>query len=174
MLVATSTKSTDKEQDVFYWSEGSIAVGRVGETNVSSFKKVKTDAITVGADKFTKNNGIRGLAFRFGKNDIDVGSAGSNLDTDTYNLTHYTSSPIEDDTKFIDTVIGVGALNSDILSVLDGKRVTAERNGKQIYGTIKLKDEIKKNNLILVPSAQIDLGYTLLNDYQESLSLIHI
>ena len=165
---ATSKKSKDKEQDVFYWSEGSIAVGRVGETNVSSFKKVKTDAITVGADKFTKNNGIRGLAFRFGKNDIDVGSAGSNLDTDTYNLTHYTSSPIEDDTKFIDTVIGVGALNSDILSVLDGKRVTAERNGKQIYGTIKLKDEIKKNNLILVPSAQIDLGYTLLNAYQES------
>ena len=165
---ATTKKKEEKQQDVFYWSEGSIAVGRVGDTNVSSFKKIKTDAITVGADKFTKNNGIRGLAFRFGKNDIDVGSAGSNLDTNTYNLTHYTSSPIEDDTKFIDTVFGIGVLNSDILSVLDGKRSTAERNGKQIYGTIKLKDEIKKNNLILVPSAQIDLGYTLLNDYQES------
>ena len=71
-------KTEDKQQDIFYWSEGSIAVGRVGETNVSSFKKIKTDAVTVGADKFTKNNGIRGLAFRFGKNDIDVGSAGSN------------------------------------------------------------------------------------------------
>ena len=78
---ATTKKKEEKQQDVFYWSEGSIAVGRVGDTNVSSFKKIKTDAITVGADKFTKNNGIRGLAFRFGKNDIDVGSAGSNLDT---------------------------------------------------------------------------------------------
>jgi hypothetical protein len=28
------------------------------------------------------------------------------------------------------------------------QRVTAKRDGKQIYGTIKLKDEIKKNNLI--------------------------
>ena len=165
---AIKKNKQDKEQDVFYWSEGSIAVGRVVDTNVSSFKKVKTDAVTVGADKFTNNGGIRGLAFRFGKNDIDVGAAGSNLDTDTYNLTHYTSSPIEDDTKFIDTIIGVGVLNSDILSVLDGERVTAERKGRQIYGTIKLKDEIKKNNLILIPSAQIDLGYTLLNDYQES------
>ena len=164
---ASKKSKKDKEQDVFYWSEGSIAVGRVGDTNVSSFKKVKTDAVTFGADKFTNNGGIRGLAFRFGKNDIDVGTAGSNLDTDTYNLTHYTSSPIEDDTKFIDTIIGVGVLNSDIL-LLDGERVTAERNGKQIYATIKLKDEIKKNNLILVPSAQIDLGYTLLNAYQES------
>ena len=165
---ATTKKKEEKQQDVFYWSEGSIAVGRVGDTNVSSFKKIKTDAITVGADKFTKNNGIRGLAFRFGKNDIDVGSAGSNLDTNTYNLTHYTSSPIEDDTKFIDTVFGVGVLNSDILSVLDGERSTAERNGKQIYGTIKLKDEIKKNNLILIPSGQIDLGFTRLDAYQES------
>ena len=165
---ATTKKKEEKQQDVFYWSEGSIAVGRVGDTNVSSFKKIKTDAITVGADKFTKNNGIRGLAFRFGKNDIDVGSAGSNLDTNTYNLTHYSSSPIEDDTKFIDTVFGVGILNSDILSVLDGKRVTADRKGRQIYGTIKLKDEIKKNNLILIPSGQIDLGYTRLDSYQES------
>ena len=165
---ATTKKKEEKQQDVFYWSEGSIAVGRVGDTNVSSFKKIKTDAITVGADKFTKNNGISGLAFRFGKNDVDVGSAGSNLDTNTYNLTHYSSSPIEDDTKFIDTVFGVGILNSDILSVLDGKRVTADRKGRQIYGTIKLKDEIKKNNLILIPSGQIDLGYTQLDGYQES------
>jgi len=161
-------KTEDKQQDIFYWSEGSIAVGRVGETNVSSFKKIKTDAITVGADKFTKNNGIRGLAFRFGKNDVKVGTAGSNLDTDTYNLTHYTSSPIENDTKYIDTVIGVGVLNSDILSVVDGGRLTAERNGKQIYGTIKLKDEIKKNNFILIPSIQADIGSTILDDYQES------
>ena len=164
----TKEQEQEQEQDIFFWSEGSIAVGRVGETKVSSFKKIKTDAITVGADKFTKNNGITGLAFRFGKDDVEVGSAGSNLDTDTYNLTHYTSSPIKDDTKFIDTVIGVGALNFDILSVLDGQRVTAKRDGKQIYGTIKLKDEIKKNNLILIPSGQIDLGYTLLDRYQES------
>ena len=165
---ATTKKKEEKQQDVFYWSEGSIAVGRVGETNVSSFKEIKTDAITVGVDKFTKNNGISGLAFRFGKDDVEVGTAGSNLDTNTYNLTHYSSSPIEDDTKFIDTVIGAGILSSDILSVLDGQRVTADRKGRQIYGTIKLKDEIKKNNLILIPSGQIDLGYTRLDGYQES------
>ncbi|MDC1250658.1 autotransporter outer membrane beta-barrel domain-containing protein [Pelagibacteraceae bacterium] len=164
----TKEQKQEQEQDIFFWSEGSIAIGRVGETKASSFKKIKTDAITVGADKFTKNNGIRGLAFRFGKDDVEVGTVGSNLDANTYNLTHYTSSPIEDDTKFIDTVIGVGALNFDILSVLDGERVTAKRDGKQIYGTIKLKDEIKKNNLTLVPSGQIDLGYTSLDRYQES------
>ena len=162
------TKDKDKEQDVFYWSEGSIAVGRIGDTSISSTKKIGTDAITVGADKFTSNNGIKGLAFRVGRNNVDVGTAGSNLDTDTYNITYYATSPVEDDTKFIDTIIGFGKLKSDLLTVLDGKNLTADRTGNQLYGTIKIKDEIKKDNLILIPSGRFDYGHTILSSYKES------
>ena len=68
---------------------------------------------------------------------------GSNLDTDTYNLTYYATSPIKDDTKFLDTIVGIGKLSSNLLTVLDGKNLTADRNGRQLYGTIKIKDEIK-------------------------------
>ncbi|GIS22043.1 MAG: hypothetical protein CM15mP122_5490 [Bacteroidota bacterium] len=32
-------------------------------------------------------NGIQGLAFRVGRNNVDVGTGGSNLDTDTFNIT---------------------------------------------------------------------------------------
>ena len=166
--ISTKPKKKIKNQDVFYWSEGSISIGRVGDTDISSTKKIGTNAITIGADKFTKNKGIRGLAFRIGRNDIDIGTEGSNLDTDTYNLTYYATAPIKDDTKFIDTIIGIGALKSDTLLVLDGQNITADRKGKQVYGTVKLKDEIKKDNFTLIPSGQIDLGYTLLDDYQES------
>ena len=161
-------KTEDKKQDVFYWSEGSIAVGRIGDTSISSTKKIGTGAITVGADKFTSNNGIKGLAFRVGRNNVDVGTAGSNLDTDTYNITYYATSPVEDDTKFIDTIIGFGKLKSDLLTVLDGKNLTADRTGNQLYGTIKIKDEIKKDNLILIPSGQFDYGHTILSSYKES------
>ena len=59
-------------------------------------------------------------------------------------------------------------MKSKILSVLDGNRLTGNRNGKQIYGTLKLKEEIKKNDHILIPAGQIDLGYTILSDYSES------
>ena len=166
--ISTKPKKKIKNQDVFYWSEGSISIGRVGDTDISSTKKIGTNAITIGADKFTKNKGIRGLAFRIGRNDIDIGTEGSNLDTDTYNLTYYATAPIKDDTKFIDTIIGIGALKSDTLLVLDGQNITADRKGKQVYGTVKLKEEIKKDNFTLIPSGQIDLGYTLLDDYQES------
>ena len=162
------TQDLSKEQDIFYWSEGSIAVGRVGDTDFSSTKKIKTDAITLGADKFTDNNSIKGLAFRFGSNDVDVGKHGSTLDTDTYNITYYSTSPVENDTKFLDTVIGIGRIESDILTVLNGNNYSATRTGKQIYFTQKIKDEIKKNDLTLIPSAQIDFGHTILDSYSET------
>ena len=46
-----------------------------------------------------------------------------------------------EDEKFLDTVFGIGKLSSNILSVVDGENLTADRDGHQIYGTIKLKDE---------------------------------
>ena len=164
----TKKNKEDKDQDVFYWSEGSIAVGRIGDTSIASTRKIGTEAITVGADKFTNNNGIRGLAFRVGRNDVEIGTLGSNLDTDTYNLTYYATSPIKDDTKFLDTIVGIGRLSSNLLTVLDGKNLTADRNGEQLYGTIRIKDEIKKNNFTLIPSGRFDIGHTILGSYKES------
>ena len=165
---AAKKKNKNKDEDVFYWSEGSIAVGRIGDTSISSTKKIGTDALTFGADKFTEDNGIKGLAFRVGRNNVDVGTAGSNLDTDTYNITFYSTTPIEDDTKFLDRIIGFGKLNSDLLTVLDGKNLTADRSGHQLYGTIRIKDEIKKDNITYIPSGRFDIGHTILGSYKEA------
>ena len=164
---ASKIKKTNEKKDIFYWSEGSFAIGRIGDTSIASTRKIDTDAVTLGADKFTNDNGIKGLAFRIGRNNIDVGNSGSNLDTDTYNITYYTTSPIKDDTKFLDTVIGFGSLNSDILTMLDGKKLIAQREGNQLYGTLRIKDEIKKDNLTYIPSGRFDIGHTILQDYDE-------
>ncbi len=166
--VSTSPKEKSKNKDIFYWSEGSLAFGKVRETDTSSKKKIYTDGITIGADKFTDDGEIKGLAFRYSENDVKVGIDGSRLDTDTYNLTYYSTTPVKDDNRFLDAVVGIGALYSDISSVLDGNKLNGNRNGKQIYGTLKLKEEIKKDELTLIPAAQIDLGYTLLSSYSES------
>ncbi|WP_440917155.1 autotransporter domain-containing protein [Candidatus Pelagibacter sp.] len=166
--VSTSPKEKSKNKDIFYWAEGSLAYGRVRETDTSSRKKIYTDGITIGADKFTDKKGIKGLAFRFSQNDVSVGTVGSRLDTDTYNLTYYSTTPVKEDGRFLDAVVGIGALYSDISSVLDGNKLTGNRNGRQIYGTLKLKEEIKKDELTLIPAGQIDLGYTILSDYSES------
>ena len=166
--VSTSPKEKSKNKDIFYWAEGSLAYGRVRETDTSSKKKIYTDGITIGADKFTDDGEIKGLALRFSHNDVKVGIDGSKLDTDTYNLTYYSTTPVKDDSRFLDSVLGIGFLQSNISSVLDSFKLSGNRNGKQIYGTLKLKEEIKKDELTLIPAAQIDLGYTLLSSYSES------
>ena len=64
--------------------------------------------------------------------------------------------------------MGIGFLESDITSIVESLKLNGKRNGRQIYGTLKLKEEIKKDNLTLIPAGQIDLGYTLLGSYSES------
>ena len=165
---AVEKNSANKDKDIFYWSEGSIAVGKVGETDIASSRKIGSDAITVGMDKLSNESGVKGLAFRFGKNHIDVGSNGSNLATDTYNITYYRSSSIKDTTRFLDTVFGYGKLSSELFTLVNTNHLTADRSGEQIYASVKLKDEIKKDKIVLIPSGQVDFGHTVLNEYTEA------
>ena len=165
--ISTSKNNNDLNKNYFYWSEGSVSLGRVGDTSIASTKKVHTNSLTFGLDRFTDDHSINGFAFRFGKDDVDVGSAGSNLDSNTYNITYYSTSPIKDDTRYLDKIFGIGKIRSDILTVLDGKNLTADRTGSQIYGTFKIKDEYKRNKLTLIPSGQFDFGHTILHGYKE-------
>ena len=85
----TSKNNNDSNKNYFYWSEGSVSLGRVGDTSIASTKEVHTNSLTFGYDRFTDDYGISGLAFRYGNDDVDVGSAGSNLNSNTYNITYY-------------------------------------------------------------------------------------
>ena len=164
--ISNTKNKKDSNKKYFYWSEGSINLGRVGDTNISSTKKVNTNALTFGLDRFTDDYSLEGFAFRFGSDDVDIGSDGSNLDSNTYNITYYSTSPIKDDTKYLDKIFGIGKIRSDILYAADGKNLTADRTGNQIYGTFKIKDEHKRNKLTLIPSLQFDIVHTILNGYK--------
>ena len=165
-----SNHKTNKEADknYFHWSEGDISLGRIGKNKNASRKENLTNAITYGVDKFKEDNGVEGFAFRYGIDDIDIGDFESNLDSRTYNITYYNTSPMKDDTKYIDKIFGIGRINSDIRIDQVASSLTADRTGHQIYGTLKIKDEYKKNNLIFIPSGQIDLGHTKLDGYRET------
>ena len=167
ILISTKPRKKDKNKakDIFYWSEGSLAYTKVQETDISSKKRIFTDGITIGVDSFTEDKGIKGLAFRYSQNDVIVGTT-NKLDTDTYNLTYYSTTPVKNESKFLDTVLGVGFLNTKTSNIIDS--IDGDRFGEQIYGTLKLKDEIKKDNLTLIPAGQIDLGFTVLRSYSES------
>ena len=109
------TKSSYQNSSWSFWSEGSISIGKIGDTSYSSTKDINTSAITLGIDKKTENNLMRGIALRFGSDDVDVGNLGSALDMSTFSLTFYESRP-RGENRFIDHLIGASFINSDLIN----------------------------------------------------------
>jgi len=47
----TSKSNNDSNKNYFYWSEGSVSLGRVGDTSIASTKEAHTNSLTFGFDK---------------------------------------------------------------------------------------------------------------------------
>ena len=148
------------------WSEGTISIGKAGDTSYSSAKDVTTTAITLGADKRYENNIMRGIALRLGNDEVEVGNIGSALDMSAVSLTLYGTDP-KGDNKFADTLIGISYLNSDVVNSNGTGQVTGERKGMQLYGSYNFRNTYNYNSLNYTPKVKFDLGGTYLDKYSE-------
>ena len=152
--------------DWSFWSEGSVSIGRTGDTSNSSSKKINTKGITLGMDKKISKNRLYGYAFRLGKDDVDVGTSGTNLDTDLLVVSYY-GTFIHDDKRFTEGIIGVSTLKTDHVRKGGGSTRTGERDGAQIFGSLNYLTTYKKENFNITPNLRIDLSYTELSKYRE-------
>ncbi len=163
-----NSSNTDNENSSWsLWSEGTISVGRIGDTSVSSSKDINTSAITLGADKRGKDNIMRGIALRFGSDDVDVGDLGSALNMSTFSLTFYETKP-KGEERFTDHLLGLSFINSDLINNSGSTSTNGERSGEQIYGSFSLRDTLSKNNLNFTPKIKIDYGVTHFAEYTET------
>ena len=149
-----------------FWSEGSVSFGKTGDTSSSSSKKINTKGITLGMDKKISKNRLYGYALRFGNDDVDVGTSGTNLDTKSFSLSVYGTFP-HDDEKFTEGILGVSTLKTDHLRKGGGSTRTGERDGAQIFGSLNYLSTYKKENFNITPNLRIDLSYTELSKYRE-------
>ena len=149
-----------------YWSEGSISVGKIGDTSSSSSKDIDSNGITIGMDKKIDENKMYGYALRFGRDEVEVGTSGTSLDTNSYSLSIYGTFPHED-TKFLDTLLGVSSLKTDHIRKNGSNTLTGERSGRQVFGSINFSTKYNKEKFNITPNARIDLGYTELSNYSE-------
>ncbi len=152
--------------DWSFWSEGSVSIGRTGDTSTSSSKKINTKGITLGMDKKISKNRLYGYALRFGNDDVDVGTSGTNLDTESFSLSVYGTFP-HDDEKFTEGIIGVSTLKTDHIRKGGGSTRTGERDGAQIFGSLNYLTTYKKEDFNITPNLRIDLSYTELSKYRE-------
>ena len=162
-----SSNTNNQNSSWSLWSEGTISVGRIGDTSVSSSKDINTSAITLGADKRGKDNIMRGIALRFGSDDVDVGDLGSALNMSTFGLTFYETKP-KGEERFTDHLLGLSFINSDLINNSGSTSTNGERSGEQIYGSYSLRDTFSKNNLNFTPKIKIDYGVTHFAEYIET------
>ena len=165
-VAAKVNKASNLSDKWSFWSEGSISVGRVGDTESSSSKDINSNGITVGIDKKINENKLYGYALRLGKDDVDVG-AFTSLDTNSYSLSAYGTFP-HDDTKFVEGILGISALKTDHITQGGGTNRTGERNGRQVFGSINYLTTFNKDKFNITPNARLDLGYTELSEYSET------
>ena len=149
------------------WSEGSLSSSKIGDSTNSSSSKTDGQALAFGFDTKLNDNDLLGFAIQYGKSDTDVGSSGTNVDSENINLSVYRTRPLNDD-NFIEGMFGIGLIESDLTRISGANTLTGSRNGTQIFGSINYGKTLDKGDFNLTPIGRIDLGYTELDAYSES------
>ena len=100
---------------------------------------------------------------------VDIGTYGSKVDTNATSLSIY-GTHYSDESRFIDGVIGASHLNTDLVRKNSGDTDTnkGEREGKQVFGSLKFGREFEHNETNITPTSRIDVSHTRLEGYTES------
>ena len=111
---------TFNSDDWFQWSEGRVSLGKRHEKN-TSLRDIHTYGISIGADRIKDEDKdtMYGYVFQFGNDNVDIGSQGTRLDTDSYSLAFY-GTKIREDDFFTDAIIGLSLLDTDHMRVTHG------------------------------------------------------
>ena len=156
-----------KNKNWSFWSEGTINIGKIGDTLSASSKSINTTAITIGADKRDENNIMRGFAIRMGADDVDIGNLGSVIDMSAMSLTFYESKP-KGSNKFVDSLVGISLLESDLINNSGTISTKGKRNGAQLFGSVNFRDTYSKDNINFTPKFKISAGATHYTSYSET------
>ena len=153
-------------EDMGIWTEGSITLGEINATNISSLKEIRTNGVTIGIDRILNNELIIGGAIRFGKDHVDIESSRNFINSHNKSITFYGSKKIKNNT-FIDFVMGLSSLKIKQERIHISGSYSGKRYANQYYSSLVYSGKIKKNKLTLSPYGRIDRGYTSLSSYEE-------
>ena len=118
------------------WTRGNISTGKVGQTNDALGQNIHSDGLTVGIDRKTFSNNTVGIAFTRFWRETEIGNNDATVDTDSFNIMSYGSfMPREKD--WFDFIVGYGELDIDFIRKVGSGNNTANRDGQQIFGSVK-------------------------------------
>jgi len=162
---------TYSSNDWFEWSEGRISFGKK-DANDASSRDIHSYGFSIGADRIKKEDrdSMYGYVLQYGNDNIDIGSSGTNLNTDSYSLALY-GTKLRENQLFTDSVIGLSLLHIDHKRVINGNTLKGDREGQQIYGSINFGKRLLDEKFNFNPGIKLDLGYTKLKAFREKTTL---
>ncbi len=149
------------------WTSGSTYLSKIGDSTNSSKQETEGQAVAFGFDKKLSDSDFLGFAIQYGESDTDIGTNGTSVDSENINFSIYRARPL-DNNNFIETLLGIGLIESDLKRVHNSNVLTGTRDGTQIFGSINYGKTIDKGNFNITPIGRLDLGYTKLDDYKET------
>ena len=165
-LLAKNDKSIIPD-DWSSWSEGSLSSSKIGDSSGSSSSETGAQALAFGFDTKLNDSDLLGFAIQYGKSDTDIGSSGTNVESENINFSVYRTRPLNND-NFIEGMFGVGLIESDLKRISGANTLTGSRSGTQIFGSVNYGKTLDKGDFNLTPIARVDLGYTELDAYSET------
>ncbi len=168
-VALTDDEEVEEETDSTwsFWSEGSVSIGKVGDTSDSYSKDINTTGITIGLDNKVSDRYLYGYSIRYTKDDVDVGTPGTSLDTDAYSFSTY-ATLLTGQNKFIEGIFGASKLDLKHIRKSGSNTLYGDRNGAQLYGSIHYITTLSRNNLNISPNIKVDLSQTYLKEYSET------
>ena len=149
------------------WTKADVTIGRIGDTSLSSVQDISIQGVSLGADKKIDDDKMYGVSLRFANDDTDIGNAGTKISTQSINLSVYGSRYLDNNT-FMDGVVGAGYIQSDLVRKSGSNTLNGDREGNQIYGSIKFGKQIKQSQFNIAPYGKIHSSYTQLDGYSET------
>lgn len=150
------------------WTEGKITVGKFGATSTSASQENDSLQIALGLDRPWRENGLIGVALTLGKDDVDVGSVGSGVESDNYSLAVYGAFQPEGLLP-LEGQIGVGHMQMDTKRIDGSQTLSGARNANLIYGSLAARrTPLLYNDLGISPYGRVEAAHIRLNGYSES------
>ena len=150
------------------WSDGQIIFAKSDGSSVSANQESESSAYTLGLDRPYGANGLFGIAFTFGSDDVDVGSEGSNLESDNYSFSIYSSNRLAKKLP-IEAQLGLGKMKMNTKRVEESITHLGNRDVNMIFGSAAIVGEsISRGNFKIKPYGRLEAAHINFEEFSES------
>ena len=166
LVSSTKKKEKNKKSKWSSWSLGDLTISNLDKLGFEKAKSIRTEGLTLGADRKFGDNKFLGWAIRYGSSHNEIFHSQQNVEMESLTLNLYGIIPRKNN-QYINSVLGFSALRFDnkYLGKLSG-----ERNGKQAFASINYRTKNTYGKFKITPSGKFTYGITRLSEYTDFLS----